>query len=172
MASTYSAEDVFEIAIQIEKNGAAFYRQAANLRQDPSEKALLESLAGMEDEHRECFEKMKAQRFVLEKAQNVFDSETERALFLRAMADEHGGEGHPDIAGLFTGEETIQEIIKTAIDLEKESILFYLGLKELVPPEMGREKIDPIIDQEKKHLVQLTELLHNPNWKTINCDED
>ncbi len=172
MASTYSAEDVFAIAIQIEKNGAAFYRRAAGLRKDLNEKALLESLAQMEDEHRECFEKMKAQRFVLENAQNMFDLEGERALFLRAMADEHGGEGHPDIAELFTGEETIQEIIKTAIDLEKESILFYLGLKDLVPSALGREKIDPIIDQEKKHLVQLTELLHNPNWKKINCDDD
>ncbi len=48
-----------------------------------------------------------------------------------------------------TGDETMVQVIDTAIGLEKESILFYLGLKDIVPPKLGRVKIDEIIEEEK-----------------------
>lgn len=51
------------------------------------------------------------------------------------------------------------EIIETAIKLEKESILFYVGLKDMVPPKLGLEKIDEIIKEGKKHVVQLSGFL-------------
>jgi rubrerythrin len=50
----------------------------------------------------------------------------------------------------------LEEILTTAIGLEKDSILFYVGLKDLVPPKYGQEKIDDIIRQERKHVAQLT----------------
>lgn len=161
----YNAEEVFEIAIQIEKNGAAFYRKAAELQEDGSDKAFLEALAEMEDRHKATFEQMKLQVSDLEKTQTVFDPEEELSLYLNAMADSHGGEGNPDILDLFTGEETITEVITTAIDLEKESILFYIGLKDFVPPKYGREKITTIINEEKKHIVQLTGYLKKAQKK-------
>ena len=46
------------------------------------------------------------------------------------------------------------QVIETAIGLEKESILFYLGLKDIVPPKLGRVKIDEIIEEEKRHGVR------------------
>jgi rubrerythrin len=48
--------------------------------------------------------------------------------------------------------------VDIAIGLEKESILFYLGLKDLVPPEHGQEKLDEIIDQERQHIIQLNSI--------------
>ena len=71
------------------------------------------------------------------------------------MADTHGGEGSPTAADSLTGNEPIQEIIDIAIGLEKESILFYLGLKDFVPPEYGQDKLDRIIREEQRHIVQL-----------------
>jgi rubrerythrin len=95
----------------------------------------------------------------MEKSRTVFDPEEELSLYLKAMADSHGGEGNPDIMDLFDGRETMEEVITTAIDLEKESILFYLGLKDIVPPRRGQERIDKIITEEKQHIVQLKEFL-------------
>ncbi|MBT8356834.1 MAG: rubrerythrin, partial [Deltaproteobacteria bacterium] len=63
------------------------------------------------------------------------------------------------------GQETMEEIITTAIGLEKDSILFYLGLRDLVPPKFGRDKIDDIIREERKHIVQLTYLLRKIKTK-------
>ena len=57
------------------------------------------------------------------------------------------------------GKPIIKDILKTAIDLEKQAILFYLGLKDIVPRKLGKDRVDPIIGQEKEHVVTLiTEL--------------
>lgn len=158
-AYDFNAEEVFEMAVQIEKNGAAFYRKAASLQKDRANRDFLEKLAHMEDKHKAGFEEMKKTLSDKEKAQTVFDPQDELTLYLKAMADAHGGEGNPDVADQLTGDETMEQIIETAIDLEKESILFYLGLKDIVPPELGREKIDAIITEERHHIAQLTGFL-------------
>jgi rubrerythrin len=49
----------------------------------------------------------------------------------------------------------MKEIIDIAIGLAKESILFYLGLKDMVPPNYGQDKVDQIIREERKHVIQL-----------------
>ncbi len=159
MAYDFNAEEAFEMAIQIEKNGAAFYRKAASLQKEEANKQFLEKIARMEDRHMAGFEEMKHILSDIEKTQTVFDPQNELLLYLKAMADAHGGEGDPDVTEQLTGKETMAQIIQTAIGLEKESILFYIGLKEMVPPKLGREKIEDIIAEEKKHIVQLSGFL-------------
>jgi len=159
MSYDFNAEEVFEMAIQIEANGAAFYRKAAELQKKKEDKEFLETIARMEDRHKVGFVEMKAQVSDLEKSQTVFDPNEELLLYLKAMADAHKGEGDPEVANQLTGDETMAQVIETAIGLEKESILFYLGLKDIVPPKLGREKIDDIIAEEKKHVAQLSGFL-------------
>jgi rubrerythrin len=159
MAYGFNAEEVLEMAIRIEKNGAAFYRKAASLQKDEASKTFLETLAAMEDRHQAGFEGMKRTLSEADRAKTVFDPQDELLLYLKAMADAHGGEGSPDAANRLTGEESMAQVIETAIGLEKESILFYVGLKDVVPPDMGREKIDAIIAEERKHVAQLNGFL-------------
>jgi len=159
MAYDFNVDEVFEMAIQIEANGAKFYRKAAELQQEPDNKAFLEKLARMEDKHKTTFEAMRKQVSEKEKQETVFDPANELSMYLKAMADSHGGEGDPDVVESFTGEEPIEEIITTAIGLEKESILFYLGLKDLVPAKYGHDKLDEIIREEKLHIAQLNGFL-------------
>jgi rubrerythrin len=159
MTYNFNAKEVFEMAIRIEENGAAFYRKAAELQENPSDKEFLETLARVEERHKLSFETIQEEISEMEKSRTVFDPEEELSLYLKAMADSHGGEGNPDIMDLFDGRETMEEVITTAIDLEKESILFYLGLKDIVPPRRGQERIDKIITEEKQHIVQLKEFL-------------
>lgn len=159
MAYDFNAAEAFEMAIQIERNGAAFYRKAASLQDKESDKTFLETIAKMEDRHQSGFEEMKRRLSDIEQNQTVFDPKDELSLYLNAMADAHGGEGNPDVTEQLTGDETMAQIIETAIGLEKESILFYIGLKDMVPPKLGREKIDEIIEEEKKHVVQLSGFL-------------
>ena len=98
---------------------------------------------------------MKADLADKEKTQTVFDPDEELSLYLGAMADNHGGEGDPDIADSFTGQETMAEVVAIAVGLEKESILFYVGIKDMVPPKFGQDKIDQIIREEAQHVAQL-----------------
>ena len=60
MSYDYNAKDILEMAIQIEKNGAVFYRNAAESLANTSHKQLLLDLASMEDQHEQIFDDMKA----------------------------------------------------------------------------------------------------------------
>lgn len=159
MMYDFNAAEIFKMAVRIEEGGAAFYRKAAELQTDEENKKFLEKLAAMEDTHKSSFLKMSDEVTEAEKSEQVFDPSGEAELYLAAMADSHGGEGSPSAVDALTGNETMEEILKTAIGLEKESILFYLGIKDMVPPKLGQGKVDAIIEEERKHVIQLSSML-------------
>ncbi|MFU8770641.1 MAG: ferritin family protein, partial [Desulfotignum sp.] len=77
MTNQFTATDIFDIAIQIEQNGARFYRRAANLVDQESHKQFLTALADMEDDHEKTFAAMKDQLTAAASADAVFDPENE-----------------------------------------------------------------------------------------------
>jgi rubrerythrin len=46
-----------------------------------------------------------------------------------------------------------------AIDAEKNSIVFYTGIKRAVPEALGKDILDQIITEEMKHIVMLADKL-------------
>jgi rubrerythrin len=155
MPVKFNADEVFAMAEKIEQNGAAFYRKAAGMFKDEGTLDFLTRLAEMEDEHKRIFEQMRNTLEPTDKAETAYDPYDEAALYLEEMADTHGGEGSPDVAASLTGNESKEDILQTAMGLEKKSILFYIGIKGLVPEKMGQEKIDRIIDEERSHVATL-----------------
>lgn len=153
MSYDFNADDIFEMAEQMERNGATFYRNAAEGDVEPSNKEFLLELAKMEVAHEETFKAMRAQLAAHEKAATVFDPEGEAALYLRALADTRVFfEKEIDIS-------TMRAILKSAIEAEKDSIVFYLGMKEVVPPELGQDRLDGIIKEEMEHVRLLSKEL-------------
>jgi rubrerythrin len=150
MGIDFNADEVFEIAEQIERNGAKFYRIVADKVPDLSKKELLTNLANMEDEHERTFKDLRSQLTTDEKIQTTFDPEGESERYLRALADTR----------VFYEKEvdttSVEEILKTAITAEKDSIVFYLGMKEVVPGHLGKEKLDDIIKEEMSHISLLS----------------
>lgn len=159
MALGFNVDEVLEMAIRAEENAAAFYRKAAEMQSDMKNRNLLENLAAMEDGHRATFMEIRNTISDSEKRETVFDPNNELSLYLSAMVETHGGEGSASALDSLTGTQTMQEVLDTAIGLEKETVLFYLGLKDMVPPKYGRDKIDGIIREERSHVAQLTSLL-------------
>ena len=51
----FNAEDVFEMAEQMERNGAKFYKESAGGLSDSPAKTLLDRLAEMEEAHEKMF---------------------------------------------------------------------------------------------------------------------
>ena len=148
----FNADEIFEMAEQIERNGAKFYRTAAESRADARD--LLLRLAAMEDEHERTFAAMRSELSEDEKTPLTFDPDNKAALYLRAMAD--GKVFKSDPSESLSGNESMHEIIKTAIGLEKDSIVFYTSMKDVVPKSAGKEKVDAIIKEEIGHIVDLT----------------
>jgi len=54
---------------------------------------------------------------------------------------------------------SIENILKAAIESEKDTIIFYLGMKEAVPEHLGKNKIDKIIKEEMAHIRILSQKL-------------
>jgi rubrerythrin len=161
MGISFNADEVMEMAIQIEKNGRSFYLHVADIHQDDQLADFFEKLADMENSHIKTFQKFHEEFSSTEKEGQVFDPDNQASMYLAVMANTHGGEGDPQITETLTGKETLEDILEIALNLEKKSILFYLGLKDLVSKKRGKDKVDQIIDEEKKHIVQLSEVLQN-----------
>lgn len=146
MPNEFNANDIFEMAIKIEQNGAVFYRQAAEKISQESEKTFLLELAAMEDDHEATFAQMKSELSSTDTEATTFDPNDENMLYLRALADSKV---------FFKKEEPggdLENILGCAIQTEKDSIAFYLGMKALVPQKQGQAKIDDIIKEEMRHI--------------------
>ena len=150
MAYNFSADEIFEMAKQIERNGADFYKAAAANVQGEDEKNFLLGLAQMEETHEQTFTDMQKELADKEKASQVFDPAEEAVLYLKALADTR----------VFFEKKApgsdMKEILKSAIETEKDSIVFYLGMKELVPGELGKNRVDNIVKEEMAHIRLLS----------------
>ena len=142
----FTADDVFEMAKQLERNGAKFYQEAAQHTGNPEYKKLLQMLSDMEIEHEKIFIKLRSELSGNEKSSTVFDPQNESVLYLRALAN----------TKVFFEKEidfsSMKSVLKAAILAEKDSIVFYLGMKEMVPEKFGKDKLDKIIKEEMGHI--------------------
>jgi rubrerythrin len=153
MMYDFNADDIFEIAEQLERNGAKFYRTAAESVGNDGGKDFLLKLSAMEDDHEKTFAQMRSDLTSGEKASTVFDPSGDAVHYLRALADTR----------VFFEKEidtsSMQAILKDAITAEKDSIVFYLGMREAVPEGMGRGRLDDVIKEEMGHIRLLSKEL-------------
>ena len=161
MSIVFNADEIFNIAVQIEKNGAGFYKKAASSAKNAAIKDKLLNLADMEIDHEATFEGMRKQLKGEDKGATAYDPDEETQLYLNAFAKGHVFNIDANPAEELTGNETPQEILKKAIGLEKDSVIFYLGIKDMVPANLGKDKIDGIIAQEMGHIRLLSKELDN-----------
>jgi len=160
MPITFNAGEVFEIAVQIERNGARFYERAAEALKDPHVCELLEELAQMEHDHEGVFSALRRELAEQEEPEAVFDPYGESTQYLRAVAGGKVFDLRLDPTDwLQERERTQADVLRKAIDVEKDSIIYYLGVKDAVPAELGKDRIDGIIHQEMTHLRLLSDML-------------
>ncbi len=163
MAYDFNVDEIFEMAEQIERNGARFYKEIAERNPKSDVRDLFLKLAEMEEEHEKIFISMRAELSDKDKKSTIFDPEEESAQYLRALADLRIFDGNADEDFVFpddlTEEEKMKRAFRTAIDLEKKSIVFYQGMKEFVPESLGKNKIDDIIKEEMTHVRILSNKL-------------
>ena len=155
MTIAFNADEIFEMAEEIERNGARFYREAAGKATDTATKDMLLELAAMEEGHEKTFVQMRKELTEAEKEPTTYDPDDQVAQYLRTMADFHGTEGKAGPDEKLTGQESMDEILKIALQAEKNSIAFYVGIKDLVPGKSAKDKIHAIIIEEMAHVSTL-----------------
>jgi rubrerythrin len=150
MGLDFNADEVFEMAEQIERNGAKYYRDAAKMVTNEEDKKFLVELADMEDDHEVTFADLRKDLSSNEKEAVTFDPEDEAAQYLKALADTR----------VFYNKSidlsSMEGILTGAITAEKDSIVFYLGMKEMVSDSRGKSRINEIIKEEMNHVKLLS----------------
>ena len=159
MSMPFNADEVFEMAEQIERNGGKFYRAAAE--KFPALSEVLLGLAEMEDQHQKTFANMRAELSGTELEEPVFDPDGQAQMYLCVMADGHIFDIKTDPVEQLAHWNTPEDVLKVAIGVERDSIAFYVGLKEAVSRRAGKDKVEDIIKEEMGHVVTLNQKLQD-----------
>ena len=80
----------------------------------------------------------------------------ELAQYLDAMVDNLKIQINQAPEEALTGREPLSDIFRAAIQMEKDAVLFYSGLRDAAAPALGRKRLDDIIHEEMRHIVWLS----------------
>jgi rubrerythrin len=166
MAKEYNAADVLEIAERMERNAVKFYRRAAGMCDDPKISRIFVDLARWERQHVRVFVDMKEglsdvrridktrqnpdlARFILD----ILEPSPVESPLPLVFVDR---ESPP--AGL-VGKPTKVDVLRTAIQKEKDAIAYFTRLQGFVPGHHNTQVIKTVIDEEKRHMKILAQSL-------------
>lgn len=161
MSLQYNADEIFAMAEEIERNGAKFYRKAAEFINNGEARVLMLKLADMEDDHEKRFAAMRSKLVELKQDDLLTDADDMAGLYLAAIADGYVFDVKTSPADRLNGDESLEEVLRMAIGLERDSIAFYVGLKQKVPAHLGQDAIDHIIGEEIAHVAILSKEVAN-----------
>jgi len=159
MSITFNADEILEMALEIERKGAAFYTRAAELEQSASARAMFLELAAMEEDHQKTFSEMRAGLSEDERKEMTYDPYGDLPDYLQAFTNKRMSKQKLGSEVQLSGNETVQDILRLAIGMEKDSVVFYLGLQDLVPARVGGARIDAILKEEMGHIATLGDLM-------------
>jgi rubrerythrin len=154
MSISFSGSELINIAIGIEGRGIVFYDVMAKSTQNEAAREVFNYLADMERNHIESF---KALLEDADKFQVPADESEQYAAYLRALVDSAVFSDDLVTSEMAAQAESDAAALELAIQAEKDSILFYYEMKEVMP-QRAQFTVDSIIAEEKSHLRQLSEL--------------
>ena len=149
----FSLKDIIDIAVQLEQNGERVYRNAAEKIENPSLRSLLQWLADEEVKHMEWFEAL----IDTMPANGDFPEQEKmgRALLQNAIGAQSFTLEDTD----FSSMEKIEDLLKLAIEFEKDTVLFYGMLQPLIEDQKTLEQLHTIIQEEENHVRHLKKVL-------------
>lgn len=154
MSVLFSGLDMLEIAVNIERNGEAFYQAAMKAARENSTKAAFDFLAGEERKHLRTFQS------ILTSLPPQPLSETysgEYALYVKSLSDNQVFKDDKTARSMAAKAANDAEVVHLALSAERDSLLFYWEMKSLLRQD-ELPIIDRIMDEERGHVRRLSEL--------------
>ena len=158
MAKKFGAREVLDVAERMERNAVKFYRKAAGACDDPAMGRLFAELARWERQHVRAFADMREHlpepdwesgRYVLD-PNDQFPTGSPLPLAF-------GDSEHP--AKELVDKATKADVLRTAIRKEKDTISYYVSLKEFVLGHDNIQVVKAIVREERRHVKILTQSL-------------
>ncbi|HSV32132.1 MAG TPA: ferritin family protein [Atribacteraceae bacterium] len=148
----FSAAELLEMAMELEKKGMDFYRNLSKQVFGTQTRDIFLFLHDEEERHLSYFSEMYE---TLDRKPVVFDTMNEAIEYLGAII-ENGVLGKVlkgvDLTG---GDGGVGRALDIGMDVEKESVIFYQAMEPMIPHQK-RDLLRSIIQEEKKHYLRLS----------------
>jgi len=154
MPILFSGSELINIAIGIERRGVTFYDIMARSTKNAIASEVFKYLADMERGHIGTFQGMLAEA---DKYQFPKTPTGEYTAYLQALVDSAVFTDDLVTSEMATKVSSDIEAMELAIGAEKDSVLFYYEMKDIMP-QRAQPTVNKIITEEKSHLRQLSEL--------------
>ena len=152
----FAISEIYDLAIQIEKNGEAFYRDALKKFPHPGLNTLLQWLAEEEIEHQKWFTQKKE---ALKNPSESVDLEDIGGKILEnILGDQTFSLKEADLSKI----GGVDALLDLAIEFEKDTIVFFEMIRVLIDDNETLGQLNEIIEQENNHVQTLQE--HAKNW--------
>ena len=156
MTTIENVKDAILTAIQMEKDGYAFYTKAAAQTKSDMGRTIFESLAADEQRHLDIFQKMFEDKLGKSEWNDLINSSKKYAnipVFPTNLKDAPG----MDL------ESTEIDALRMAMDSEQEAINYYNKIKETINNKDLKNILNEIIEQEKNHYSLLEKEFNHIN---------
>ncbi|MCK9557078.1 MAG: ferritin family protein [Candidatus Cloacimonetes bacterium] len=153
---TYSVNEVIEFAVQIEKNGYAFYNEASK-RKDLEAKAreFIEKLRDEELNHEKTF-------LALRSDADMKDLELTAdweliSEYLKTIVESRIFNSEDSAIKKATSAKDLLEIVNNAISFEKDTLLYFHAINDGLYNTKARKILHKIINEEVSHVLRLND---------------
>ena len=141
-------------ALEIEKEGKAFYKKAVSRCQNELGREIFQMLMKDEGVHMDrilkIYESLKAGQMWSEEWKSIKAENKDHRVLFREMASAHGTE--------ITANTSDLEAIEMGIDIELRSIAFYQEHSAKAEDSLEKEFIEQLIREERRHHIILSDM--------------
>jgi rubrerythrin len=147
----FTLGEIIDLAVRIETNGQKAYRKAQQQVTDPALASMLGWLADEEAEHEKWFPRLKENTKT--DLQDPQLEEMGKTVLQGVLGDHSFSIDEAD----FSSMEDLDSLLTLSVEFEKDTVLFYEMLSAFIEDEQTLNRINRIIEEEKRH----TRLLHD-----------
>jgi rubrerythrin len=152
MSIVFSPAELVNIAIGIERSGITFYDIMARTTDNAMAREIFQEFVAMERTHLNMFQDMLS---TIDNDKIPETAAAEDAGYLQALIDDAVFTNDTVMSEAVTQADSDIKALEVGISAEKDSILFYQSIKDVMPWRII-PVLDRIISEEKSHLQQLT----------------
>lgn len=148
----FTAVDICNIAIQIEKNGEESYRRAGKTVQDAEIASILNWMADQEQNHARWFKSIRTTKPMTSEQMEV------EAIGKNLLQEMIKGNDFLLRQGGLERAQSLPEVLAKSKTFEHDTIVFYKFLLGLLDEEDSIHLLNKIIEEERNHIRELERL--------------
>jgi rubrerythrin len=146
--------DIIELAIHIEQNAEAVYRNALKKISDPKLASILQWLADEEVTHAKWFRQLK------QTVNTEVKDPAVEAMGKSILSDVLGSQSFSLKEADFSEMRRLEDLISLAVEFEKDKVLFYKMLRPFIEDSATLDFLENIIAEETHHNRELSKLMN------------